>query len=85
MTRAIFGETLLFFLPFIAFALYLLTRKRNPLVWASWSDQTAWLVMAGLGLVIAALLVTGITAERHEGAFQPTHSENGRVVPGRFR
>jgi Family of unknown function (DUF6111) len=85
MTRAIFGEALLFFLPFVAFALYLLTRKRSPLAWAHWSDQTAWLVMAGLGLVIGALVVTGITAERHGGAFEPTRSENGRVIPGQFR
>ena len=85
MIRAIFGEALLFFVPFALFAIYLVLRRRNPFVWASWSDQTARLVLAGLGCAILAFIVTGITAERHQGAFEPTHLENGRVVPGQFR
>jgi hypothetical protein len=85
MTRAIVEETLLFFLPFVAFAFYLLVRRRNPFTWAAWSDQAVWLMIAGLACAILALLVTGITADRETGAFQPTHVENGRVVPGRFR
>ena len=85
MIRAFVEELLLFLLPFGAFALYLVIRKRNPLLWASWSDQTAWLVISGLGLVILTLLVAGITADRKQGAFQPTHVEDGRVVPGQFR
>ena len=85
MTRAIFGEALLFLLPFGVFAVYLVLRRRNPLAWAAWSDQVNWLVIAGLACVILALLYTGITAERREGPYQPTHMEKGRVVPGRFR
>jgi hypothetical protein len=85
MLRVAFGEALLFFLPFAIFALYLLLRKRNPLLWAHWSDQTFWLVMAGLACAAAAFLYTGLTAERYQGAFSPTHLENGRVVPGQFR
>jgi heme/copper-type cytochrome/quinol oxidase subunit 1 len=85
MIRAIVEQLLLFLLPFAAFAIYLVIRRRNPLAWHSWSEQTFWLVVIGLGCVIAALLVTGITAERKIGAFEPTHVENGRVVPGQFR
>ena len=85
MTRAIFGEALLFFVPFAIFAVYLIVRRRNPLAWASWSDQSLWLVISGLTLAIVALVITGLTAERHTGAFEPTRLENGRVVPGRFR
>ena len=85
MTRAIFGELLLFFVPFALFAAYLLTRRRNPLALAHWSDQSLWLVIAGLGFVVAALIYTGLTAERQTGAFQPTRSENGRIVPGQFQ
>src|SRR3712207_1298143 len=62
MIRAIFGEALLFFVPFAIFALYLVLRRRNPFQWAAWSDQTAWLVIAGLGLAVLALLYTGLTA-----------------------
>lgn len=85
MTRAIFGEALLFFIPFAAFAVYLVARRRNPLQWASWSDQSLMLAIAGLVCVILAFLVTGMTADRPTGAFEPTHMENGRVVPGRFK
>ena len=85
MTRAILGEALLFFVPFAAFAAYLLIRRRNLLAWSSWSEQTFWLVISGLALAILALVITGITADGSKGAFQPTRLENGRVVPGQFR
>jgi hypothetical protein len=85
MIRALFGESLLFFVPFAVFGLYLIVKQRNPFAWASWSEQTTWLIIAGLGCAILAFIVTGVTAERHEGSFVPTHIENGRVVPGEFR
>ena len=85
MIRALFGEALLFFVPFAVFALYLLLRQRNPFLWVHWSDQTTWLVIAGLGCAILAFIVSGIMADRNRGAFEPTHVEDGRVVPGRFR
>jgi hypothetical protein len=85
MTRALFGEALLFFVPFAAFAAYLILRRRTVFAWRSWSDQSLWLVISGLALAILALLITGITAERQTGAFQPTRVENGRIIPGEFR
>jgi Family of unknown function (DUF6111) len=85
MIRAIFEETLLFFLPFAAFALYLIIRRRNPFQWTAWSEQTIWLAIAGAACIIVALLAAGLTADRQTGPFQPTHVENGRVVPGQFR
>lgn len=85
MIRAIVEQVLLFLLPFAAFALYLVARRRNPLLWKSWSDRSFWLVVAGLALVIVALIVGGVTADRQVGGFVPTHVEDGRVVPGQFR
>ena len=85
MIRLIFGEALLFFLPFAVFALFLIFRRRNPLQLAHWNEPAAWLVIAGLACVVIALIVTGITSERQTGAFVPPHMENGRVVPGQFR
>ena len=85
MTRVIFGEVLLFLLPFAVFAFYVVMQRRNPLAWAAWSGQVSWLVIAGIACVIAGLLYTGVTAERRAGPFVPTHVEDGRVVPGRFR
>lgn len=85
MTRAVLQELLLFLLPFAAFAAYLILRRRNPLIWSHWSDQSIWLTIAGLAIVIVSLLTAGILADRQTGAFEPTHMENGRVVPGRFK
>ncbi len=85
MTRALFGEALLFFLPFAVFAIYLVARRRNPFALAHWSDQTTNLVIAGLACAILAFIITGITADRQTGPFQPTRSENGRIVPGQFQ
>jgi Family of unknown function (DUF6111) len=85
MIRTVFGEVLLFFVPFAVFALFLLLRRRNPLHITAWNDSTAWLAIAGLVGVILGFLYTGLTAERSTGAFEPPHLENGRVVPGQFR
>lgn len=85
MIRTVFGEVLLFFVPFAVFALFLILRRRNPLHMAAWSDSTMWLVIAGLVCVIISFLYTGLTAERPTGAFEPPHVEDGRVVPGQFR
>jgi hypothetical protein len=85
MARAVLSEVLLFLLPFVVFAFYLVARRRNPLAWEAWSGQVSWLVIAGLGLAIASLLYAGVAGERQQGSFEPTHLENGRVVPGEFR
>lgn len=85
MTRAFLQGLVLFLLPFVLFAAYLVIRRRNALVWSSWSNQSLWLAIAGLAMVVASLVITGLTAERNTGAFVPTHMENGRVVPGQFQ
>ena len=85
MTRAVLQELLLFLLPFVLFALYLLLRRRNPLVWSHWSDQSLWLAIAGLSVVVVSLLAGGFLAESQTGAYVPTHVENGRIVPGHFK
>lgn len=84
MTRALFGELLFFFLPFAVFAAYLVLRRRDPLAWEAWSGQVSWLTISGLALVVAALVYAGVTVERQQGPYEPTHMENGRLVPGEF-
>lgn len=85
MIRVALEGLLLFLAPFAAFALLLLLMRRNVLKPESWSSAAAWLTMCGLALVVGAFLVTGLFGERHTGAFEPSHVENGKVVPGRFR
>lgn len=85
MTRAILVELLFFLLPFIAFGAYLVIRRRNPFDGEAWKGPRAWLAIAGLVCVIASLIWTGVTAERTDHGFRPTHVEDGKVVPGQFR
>ena len=93
MTRAVIQGLVLFLLPFVLFATSieaaglqrrLVSRRRNPLTWSHWSDQSLWLAIAGLSFVIVSLVATGLLAERQTGIYVPTHVENGRVVPGHF-
>ena len=50
MIRVIRREVLLFLLPFAAFALYLVVRRRNPCRGPPGATRRFWLVIAGLGL-----------------------------------
>ena len=84
MTRAVVQGVVLFLLPFVLFAAYLVIRRRNPLVWSHWSDQSLLLTITGLSFVVLSLIATGLLAERQTGAYVPTRVENGRVVPGHF-
>ena len=84
MTRAVVQGLVLFLLPFVLFGVYLVIRRRNPLIWTHWSNQSLWLTIVGLSFVIASLVATGLFAERQTGTYVPTHVENGRVVPGHF-
>ena len=85
MTRAVVQGVVLFLLPFVLFGMYLLIRRRNPLLWTHWSSQSLWLTIAGLSFVVLSLIATGLLDERQTGAYVPTHIENGRVVPGHFQ
>jgi hypothetical protein len=85
MTRAVVQGVVLFLLPFVLFGVYLVIRRRNPLLWAHWSSQSLWLTIVGLGFVVLSLIATGLLDERQTGAYVPTRVENGRVIPGHFQ
>ena len=85
MVRVIFTEGLMFLAPFAAFALLLLLQRRRVLDLEHWSRATVWLLMVGMALVLASFLYKGLFAERPESGFEPTHMENGQLVPGRFK
>jgi hypothetical protein len=84
MTRAVVQGVILFLLPFVLFGVYLVIRRRNPLLWSHWSDKSVWLTIAGLSFVVISLVVTGFLDERQTGTYVPTRVENGRVIPGHF-
>jgi len=85
MIRVIFTEGLMFLAPFAAFALLLLLQRRRVLDLEHWSRATVWLLMVGMALVLASFLYKGLFAQRPERGFEPTHMENGQLVPGRFK
>lgn len=85
MIRALADEVVLFFLPFAVFAVVLVLRRRHVLDIEHWSAHAVWLTFAGLFLMLASLVGPALFAERPQSGFEPTHMENGQVVPGRFK
>jgi hypothetical protein len=85
MLRNLIEEILLFFLPFAAFAAWLLLQKRNPFEIAHWSGYKFTLAVIGLLLGIAAIIATGLLEGTHLGAYTPARVENGRLIPGEVR
>lgn len=85
MLRLVLQEILLFALPFLAFAGWLLFARRSPLDGAEWRPHWTRLVLAGMFVVVASLVMTGLTAQRHADGYVPPRFEDGRLVPGHFR
>lgn len=85
MIRAVLDELVLFLIPFAVFAVVLALRRRHLLRFEHWSPHAAWLAIAGLVIVFVSLIGPAIFTHRPESGFEPTHMENGQVVPGRFR
>ena len=85
MLRIVLEEIALFLVPFGLFAIVLILRRRNLLRLENWSSNAVWLAIAGLLLALASLLGSAFFTERPLSGFEPTHMENGRLVPGRFR
>ncbi|GJE73921.1 MULTISPECIES: DUF6111 family protein [Methylorubrum] len=85
MLRLVLEQVALFSLPFVLFAGWLLLARRSPLDGAEWRPQWTRLVLAGLFVVVASLLMAGLTGERHAEGYVPPRYENGRLVPGHFQ
>jgi hypothetical protein len=87
MVRPVLYETVLFLIPFVLYALWLLARQVNPAALASWQDAPI------LTLLLAALITTGIglALVGHFGgapagsAYVPAHLENGKLVEPELR
>jgi hypothetical protein len=84
LVRAL-DDLLLFFVPFVVFAGFLLLQRRKVFDPQAWRGPMPWLVIAGLLLVIAVMLGMSFFDPRSTGAYVPPHLENGRLVPGTFK
>ena len=86
MIRVLPRLLLFFLVPFLLYLLWLAARLQNPLVFDRWTRKVLVpLSLAGLGCVLASLVLIGVTAPRYEGSYLPAHVENGRIVPGRMQ
>lgn len=83
MIRSLVDELGLFLIPFAVYAVLLVATRRKLLHLDTWSRSSTWLAMAGFALVFAGFLYAGLESRPMSG-FEPTHLENGRIVPGRF-
>lgn len=86
MPRAILESVLLFGAPFAAYLAYLVLRRTYPFEVEHWSrSAVSTLTLAGLLVAVLGVLLFGVFAQRHQGAYAPAHVENGAIVPGRLQ
>ena len=82
MWRVFLEPAALFFSPFVAYALFMAFVRAEG-QGEKWSKKhVSALTLAGLALAAAGVLLLGVRAERHQGAYVPAHIENGQLVPG---
>ena len=84
MARILFEIGGFFFMPFLAYAAFLMWQGRHPQAAKRMFEQKALLVQTLIGLVLMALVVLfiGFTDEVHQGAYRPAVFKDGKLVPG---
>ena len=84
MIRPAFTEVLIFLIPFVVYALFLLATRSGLLLQASWPVHViAKLVLGALLLVIASfVLLAHFSGAPPNSTYIPAHIENGKFVPG---
>ena len=84
MIRTGVTELILFLLPFVLYAVYLLATRTNVVHPDSWPlRHLAWLFAAALLLVIGSFIYfANYTGAPVGSDYEPAHMENGKFVPG---
>jgi hypothetical protein len=84
MARILFEIAGFFFLPFLAYAAFLIWQGKHPQAAKAIFEKKALLIQTLIGLVLMAfvLLALGVTDERHQGAYRPAVFKDGKLVPG---
>jgi hypothetical protein len=86
MIRVVLINLLLILTPVILYFAYVyVRRRREPNLQIMENAPIFWLLAAGVGLMLAGLVVLGQWEEGGlEGRYVPPRIEDGRIVPGHF-
>lgn len=84
MIRVVAVHLLLFVLPFLAYGLWLVIRRRPVTEAEGWAEAPfAWLALAGAALVIAGFLtLASFGRSDRDGTYVPSSYIDGKFVPG---
>ena len=87
MIRTGATEVILFLLPFVLYAVYLLATRANVVHPDSWPVRhLAWLFAAALLMVIGSFIYFANYGGAPVGStYVPAHIEDGKFVPGQVR
>jgi len=87
MIRPVFTELVLFLVPFVAFAIFLVATRAQVFDRASWPPKTlATLAIAALVLMLGSfILIAHFSGAPPGSTYEPAHVEDGKFVPGRTR
>lgn len=87
MLRTVLIQAAIFAIPFAAYALYLAAMRRDREEGHGWTP-VAIVACGAVALVLTAVslvMVGQFSSAPPSATYEPPHSENGRIVPGRFR
>ncbi len=84
MLRIVLVQLVLFAIPFLVWALYVLMVRRRVAQDGLFNDAPmAWLIVSGVLLAAAALFFLAFTTgSPPDGKYVPPRYEDGRIVPG---
>lgn len=84
MFRIVLTYLVLFFLPFLLYALLLYIKRRTGVEVER--HPIAWLVVAGfLIAIVGGALIGLLDGSKAGSAYTPAVLQNGKIVPGRFQ
>ncbi|WP_417672132.1 DUF6111 family protein [Roseibium sp.] len=85
MARVILSHLLLFFLPFVGYAVWLWINKKAQTSENWRNGPNGWLALAGIGLVLASLVIFASFKKMPEGTeYRPSRMEDGVFIPGGY-
>jgi hypothetical protein len=84
MIRPALTEIGIFLIPFVVYALFLISTRSGLLVQSSWPlNVIGKLLLGALSLVIASfILLAQFSGAPPNSTYIPAHLENGKLVPG---